>query len=170
MTAVPPALTRGVVFVHAAPPALAPHVEWAIAGVLGSRVRLDWTPQPAAPGLLRAELSWQGRPSTGSKIASALRGWARLRYEVTEEPSPGVEGERYSCTPDLGLFHALIGVHGDVLVPEDRLRAAMLRAATGETELADEVDRLLGRPWDEELEPFRYAGEGAPVRWLHQVV
>ena len=25
-------------------------------------------------------------------------------------------------------------------------------------------------PWDDELEPFRYAGEGAPVRWLHQVV
>jgi Protein of unknown function (DUF3145) len=61
-------------------------------------------------------------------------------------------------------------VHGDVLVPEDRLRAAMARAAAGEAELTDEVDRLLGRPWDEELEPFRYAGDGAPVRWLHQVV
>jgi hypothetical protein len=29
---------------------------------------------------------------------------------------------------------------------------------------------LLGRTWDEELEPFRCAGEGAPVRWLHEVV
>ncbi|MEV1173844.1 DUF3145 family protein, partial [Nonomuraea sp. NPDC049784] len=28
----------------------------------------------------------------------------------------------------------------------------------------------LGRPWDEELEPFRYAGDGAPVRWLHAAV
>ena len=28
-------------------------------------------------------------------------------------------------------------------------------------------DRLLGRPWDAELEPFRCAAEGAPVRWLH---
>ena len=26
-----------------------------------------------------------------------------------------------------------------------------------------------GEAWDEELEPFRHAGEGAPVRWLHQV-
>ena len=25
-------------------------------------------------------------------------------------------------------------------------------------------------PWDDELESFRHAGEGAPVRWLHQVV
>ena len=30
-----PAVTRGVVFVHACPPAIAPHVEWALAGVLG---------------------------------------------------------------------------------------------------------------------------------------
>ena len=29
---------------------------------------------------------------------------------------------------------------------------------------------LLGKAWDDELEPFRYAGDGAPVRWLHQVV
>jgi hypothetical protein len=27
----------------------------------------------------------------------------------------------------------------------------------------------MGGPWDRELEPFRFAGEGAPVRWLHQV-
>jgi Protein of unknown function (DUF3145) len=29
---------------------------------------------------------------------------------------------------------------------------------------------LLGRAWDEELEPFRCADDGAPVRWLHEVV
>ena len=26
---------------------------------------------------------------------------------------------------------------------------------------------LLGQPWDDELEPFRRAGDGAPVRWLN---
>jgi hypothetical protein len=36
--------------------------------------------------------------------------------------------------------------------------------------LESEISRLLGKPWDDELEPFRHAGEGAPVRWLHQVV
>jgi Protein of unknown function (DUF3145) len=161
--------TRGVVYIHAAPPALCPHVEWAVAGILGMRVTLDWTPQPAAPGLLRAELSWQGRPGTAAAIASALRGWALLRFEVTEEPSAGHEGERISCTPTLGLFRATTGVHGDLLVPEDRLRAAMGRAATGGN-LAEELRGLLGTAWDEELEPFRHAGDGAPVRWLHQVV
>ena len=28
---------------------------------------------------------------------------------------------------------------------------------------------LFSEAWDEELEPFRHAAEGAPVRWLHQV-
>jgi hypothetical protein len=63
---------------------------------------------------------------------------------------------------------AVIGVHGDILVPENRLRAALEAVTTGAL-LADELDRLLGRAWDDELEPFRCAGEGAPVRWLHQV-
>ena len=45
----------------------------------------------------------------------------------------------------------------------------MMRAALGEVALEVEVSRLLGKPWDDELETFRHAGEGAPVRWLHQV-
>lgn len=162
--------TRGVLYVHSAPSALCPHVEWAAAGVLGVPVNLDWTPQPAAPGHWRAELSWQAKPGTGSQLASALRGWQLLRYEVTEEPSPGVEGARYSSTPDLGIFHAVIGVHGDIMIPEDRLRAAVDAARRSDGDVADEIDRLLGRAWDAELETFRQAGDGAPVRWLHQVV
>ncbi len=65
---------------------------------------------------------------------------------------------------------AVTGLHGDIMIPEDRLRAALGKAAAGETTLQYEVDRLLGKAWDDELEPFRHAGEGAPVRWLHQVV
>jgi hypothetical protein len=179
--------TRGVVYIHAAPPALCPHVEWAVGGVLGMRVTLDWTPQPTAPGTFRAELSWQADPGTASKLASALRDWMHLRFEVTEEPSAGAEGERYSSTPTLGLFHATTGVHGDIMVREDRLRAALARAATESaiggaadgatdgvidpaTRVMQEMQALLGKAWDDELEPFRYAGDGAPVRWLHQVV
>ncbi|MGH8938208.1 MAG: DUF3145 family protein, partial [Actinomycetes bacterium] len=32
------------------------------------------------------------------------------------------------------------------------------------------LDGLLGVAGDAELEPFRHAGDGAPVRWLHQVI
>ena len=31
------------------------------------------------------------------------------------------------------------------------------------------IDGCSAADWDEELEPFRYAGDGAPVRWLHKV-
>jgi len=172
---------RGVLAVHSAPPALCPHIEWAVAGVLGVAVNLPWVDQPAAPGSVRAELSWQGRPGTSAAITSELAGWNRLRFEVTEDASPGCDAVRYSCTPALGVFSAVVSANGDILVPENRLRAAMTVAAAtasgvlrqaarpGERAgtLEDELARLLGQPWDDELEPFRCAAEGAPVRWLH---
>jgi hypothetical protein len=161
--------TGGVLYVHSAPAALCPHVEWAVAGVLGQRVSLPWCPQAAAPGALRAEISWQAAPGTAARVASSLRGWQMLRFEVAEDPSPGCDGERFSYTPNLGIFSAVTGVHGDILVPENRLRAALVAAASGPARIEDEVRRLTGGPWDDELEPFRRAGDGAPVRWLYEV-
>ena len=35
--------------------------------------------------------------------------------------------------------------------------------------MGEMLEELLGLDWDRELEPFRYAGDGAPVRWLHKV-
>jgi len=162
--------TRGVLFVHSAPSALCPHVEWAVGGVLGVPIALAWTPQPAAQGTYRTELSWQGPVGTAAKVASSLRGWNHLRFEITEEPTVGSEGARYSYTPELGVFHAVTGVHGDLRIPEDRFKAAVVKAALGEATLETAIDKLLGRAWDDELETFRHAGDGAPVRWLHQVV
>ena len=67
--------TRGVLYVHSAPSALCPHIEWAVGGVLGMPVSLDWTPQPAQSGSYRAELSWTGAVGSAAATASALRGW-----------------------------------------------------------------------------------------------
>lgn len=163
-------IARGVVFVHSAPSALCPHIEWAVAGVLGVPVSFDWTAQPAQAGTNRAEFFWSGAIGSAAAIASALKGWTHLRFEVTEDGTPTSEGARYSFTPDLGVFHAVTGLHGDTMIPEDRLKAAVVKAALGDTTLELEVDKLVGKPWDDELETFRHAGEGAPVRWMHQVV
>lgn len=165
-----PLATRGVFFVHSAPAALCPHIEWAVAGVIGAAVNLEWTPQSAQHATYRAEFSWTGDAGTAAAITSALRGWEQVRFEVTEEPTLSTEGARYSYTPDLGVFHAVTGLHGDIMIPEDRIKAAVVKAALGEVALPVELDKLLGKPWDDELEAFRYAGDGAPVRWLHQVV
>ncbi|MDR2253606.1 MAG: DUF3145 domain-containing protein [Bifidobacteriaceae bacterium] len=161
-------ITRGVLFVHSSTRAVCPHVEWVAGNVLGTRVSMDWTTQPAAPGMLRAEHSWQGPQGTGARLASALRGWVHLRYEVTEEASFAVDGGRWSHTPSLGIFHAVIDVHGNAMIPEDRILAA-LECGGDLIELRHKLDVALGRAWDDELEPFRYAGAGAPVRWLHQL-
>ena len=159
---------RGVLYVHSAPPALCPHIEWAVAGIVGAPVSMPWVGQPAAPGALRAELTWQARPGTAGSIASALAGWNRLRFEVTEDSSPGCDGVRHCYTPDLGIFTAVTAANGDIVVPENRLRAATtLALQAGLASLEDEVARLLGTAWDNELEPFRRAADGAPVRWLN---
>lgn len=160
--------TRGVLFVHSIPPALCPHVQWAAGNALGHEVRLEWIEQPAAPGMLRGELSWTGTVGTGARLASALRGWEHLRYEVTEEPALGSDGARWAHTPELGVFHSQVDSVGNVVVGEDRIRSAM-QAAESHGELVSALDMVLGKPWDDELEPFRHAGVGAPVRWLHRV-
>ena len=160
--------SRGVVYVHSAPLAVAPHVEWAIARVLGSPVRLEWSSQPADPTTRRAECTWSGRPGTGAEFAAALRGWPMLRFEVTEEPSIGCDGERFMHVPGRGLFRAAMSVNGDIVIMEDQVRS-VLAAARGSEAIAHALDLLLGTAWDAELEPYRYAGEGAPATWLTQV-
>ncbi|GAA2528420.1 DUF3145 domain-containing protein [Rarobacter incanus] len=161
-------LTRGVVFVHSSPRALCPHLEWAASNLLGYSVHFDWTDQPAEPGSMRAELSWRAEQGTGAKLASAMRGWAHLRYEITEDPSANCDGGRWSHTPELGIFHTPIDVAGNAVIPEDRIRSAMSHAQDPRRMKA-ELDLALGTAWDAELEPFRHAGAGAPVRWLHRV-
>jgi hypothetical protein len=169
---------HGVLYVHSAPPALCPHIEWAVAGVVGAPVGMPWVGQPAAPGALRAEITWHARPGTAGAIASALAGWNRLRFEVTEDSSVGCDGVRHCYTPDLGLFTAVTSANGDIMVSEDRLRSVMQLAARTQNQsssnqqsttpsLEDELGRLLGTAWDNELEPFRRAADGAPVRWLN---
>lgn len=160
--------TRGVVYLHSSPAAVCPHVEWAIAGVLGTRVNLQWTAQPAAAGQLRAECSWTGAVGTGGKLAGKLKSWPMLRFEVTEEASQGTDGERYCHVPGFGLWRARTSANGDVVVAEDQLRA-LVASCRGAESFAHQVDQLLGAAWDDALEPFRRAGDGAPVAWLHQV-
>ncbi len=160
--------SRGVVYVHSAPLAVAPHVEWAIARVLGSPVRLEWSYQPADPSTRRAECSWSGKPGTGAEFAAALRGWPMLRFEVTEEPSPGYDGERFMHVPGRGIFRTAVNVSGDLMMSEHQVRS-VLATARGSEAIAHGLDQLLGTAWDAELEPFRHAGEGAPATWLTQV-
>ena len=170
MVAERPGLTRGVLFVHSTPRALCPHLEWAVSDVLGSRVSLDWLPQPVLPGQVRGEISWQAKAGTAARITSALRQFKTVRYEVAEEPSRSAEGERFAVTPGLGVFRATMGPHGDIMIHEERLRAVLASSGSDLKTMHAGLEAILGTAWDAELEPFRRAGDGVPVRWLHQVV
>ena len=160
--------TRGVLFIHSAPKVLCPHIEWAASAVLHTDISLDWTVQDLDSRFLRAESSWVGAVGTGAQLASALRGWEHLRYEVTDDAAPGTDGGRWMHTPDLGIFFAQTDSAGNVVVPEGRILAALEHAGDA-AQMQRELDLALGRAWDRELEPYRWAGQGAPVKYLHRV-
>lgn len=152
---------RGVVFIHSCPRALLSHAEWAVQRETERLLPYQWTCQPIQSGMSRSELTWFGAAGAGARIASALRGFPNLRFEVTEQC--GATGERFCFTPTLGMFRAAISESGDVVVGEQRLRAAL-----EQPDPIAAVQDLLGQRWDEELEPFRMAADST-VRWLTRV-
>ncbi|MCX4099033.1 DUF3145 domain-containing protein [Nocardia sp. alder85J] len=164
-------VTAGVVYIHSSPAALCPHIEWTLASTLKSPAKLRWTTQPVAAGQLRTTIEWMGPVGTGGRLAQALRAWPVLRFEVTEDPSEGVDGERYCFVPGLGLWHGITSANGDLMVGELRLRAIVesARGRGSAAEIATEIDRALGTAWDDDLEPYR-CGEGAEVTWLRRDV
>lgn len=118
-------------------------------------------------GQMRAVTNWVGPVGTGAQLASALRSWSVLRFEVTEDPSYGVDGHRWCHTPQLGLWSGPMSANGDVMVNEMRLRALM---ESGVDALAVELDSVLGTAWDEALEAYRDGGDTAEVSWLNRGV
>ena len=160
--------SRGTVFIHCCPPAISPHVEWALAGVLARPARLVWTAQAAAPGQVRAEANWIGPAGTGARLAAALRPWPMLRYEITEDASAAGDGERLAHVPGRGFHRVAVSANGDVTVGEERLRGLLQRARTV-ADFQHGLRDLVGWEWDAELEPYRTAGDGAPITLLNQV-
>jgi hypothetical protein len=119
------------------------------------------------PGQLRAVTNWVGPVGTGAQLANALRSWSVLRFEVTEDPSAGVDGQRFCHTPQLGLWSGVMSANGDVMVGEMRMRSLM---SAGADMLVAELDSVLGTAWDEALEPYRSEGDTGEVPWLNRGV
>ncbi|WP_305091786.1 DUF3145 domain-containing protein [Prescottella sp. R16] len=159
-------VTTGVIYVHSSPAALCPHIDWALTSILGARPGWRWSAQPAAGGTLRATLDWEDAVGTGARIAEALRAWPLLYFEVTEDASTGVDGERFSHAPGLGMWRGNTSANGDVVVGEMRLRALLAR---GTDSVTAALEHALGTAWDDVLEPLR-CGSGAAVTWLRRDV
>lgn len=146
--------SHGRLSIYSAPRAVLTHVQWSINEVLGRPHELKWEPQPLASGTWRTHVSWNGSLGAGMKLASALRGWHYLHFEIYEAAMNGSDGSLFMCTSELGLYRANIGAHGDIMINEHQLHSVLLTKVK-EHEVCEEIEKLLGKPWNDALEPFR---------------
>ena len=164
---------RGVVYLHSVPRHLCAHAQWAVLRALGENrtdtADLVWSEQPVTPGAMRSHAQWRGPAGAAAAMASELATFPGIRFEVTQEPEGDACGQRFAFTPTLGLWRGVMNSLGQTTVTEDQLRTALDDALALGRPVTAAVDDLLGTPWDHELESFRWAGEGAVVRWLTQV-
>jgi hypothetical protein len=143
---------RGFLSIHSAPSALRHHIDWAIHTVLGNWVQLAWTPQPLMPGTFRTQLEFRGAQGAAAEIASALRSWHYLNFEVIEGTELG--GELFRFTPGLGIHRAVVDQSGAVLVNENQL-SALLANSFDEESIREGIAAMVGSSWEFELDRFR---------------
>jgi hypothetical protein len=147
----PLALSRGYLVIHSAPTALCRHVDWALQNLLGKSAQLSWRPQPLLPGTHRGICQWRDQSGLGAEVASALRAWHYLRFEIREEGAG--ESVLYRFTPSLGIHRAVIDGAGCVMVNENQITSVL---NLDEESLRESLARGLGSAWDLELEQFRH--------------
>jgi hypothetical protein len=141
----------GLVVIHSAPTALRQHIEWGLNSLLGAPHNLFWREQPLAAGTVRSTVEFRAPSGTAAKIATALKNWHYLRFEVSEMGPHG--GEIFRCTPELGIHRAMVDSVGTILVSEDLIRKALTHF--DELEIRNSLGIALGSEWDVALEPFR---------------
>lgn len=141
----------GLVTIHSAPSALRQHIEWGLNSLLGAPQNVFWRDQPMAPGTVRTTLEFRAPHGMAAKIATALKNWHYLRFEVSELGIHG--GEIFRCTPELGIHRAAIDSVGTIMVSEDQIHKAL--AHFDDLEVRKNLGLALGSDWEEALEPFR---------------
>jgi hypothetical protein len=125
--------------------ALIRHVEWSIESVLG-RVQIDWRNQPLAAGTQRTQIEWRANKDLSAELASALKSWHYLRFEITSG------NQMFRHTPDLGMHRSRIDEMGNILLTENQIKFSL---AKSDDALRESLDVALGTEWEVELEPFR---------------
>ena len=138
-------MNRGFLSIHSCPMALIRHVEWSIESVLG-RVQIDWRNQPLAAGTQRTQIEWRANKDLSAELASALKSWHYLRFEITSG------NQMFRHTPDLGMHRSRIDEMGNILITENQIKFSL---AKSDDAMRESLDVALGTEWEVELEPFR---------------
>jgi hypothetical protein len=145
---------RGFLTIHSTPSALRHHIDWGIQAVLGNWVKPTWSPQPLIPGSFRTQIEFRDRQGAAAELASSLRSWHYLNFEVIENTDNG--GELFRCTPELGIHRAVVDQTGAVILSENQL-SVVLKNSLDEESIRDAIAALLGSSWEYELDRFRSA-------------
>ena len=156
---------RGLLTIHSAPSALRRHIDWAIQNIVGADAQVNWQPQSLMVGTFKTKCQWRGRAGSGAEIASTLRSWHYLNFEVLEENANG--GELFRFTPELGLHRAITDLSGGVLLNEFAINNVIAKAFD-EDSIREGLALAMGTPWDSQLEKFRGAGMAEAAR-LHAI-
>ena len=143
---------HGRLNIYSCPKALIKHLEAGLERELNERVNINWQSQVLKPGSYRGQMSYSSAIGSGAKIVNALKSWSYLIFELSEFNSS--EGSIYFYTKDLGLYRGSINSHGQIVVSEDMLESAITQNLS-QSDLTIALEKLMGRPWDIFLEPFR---------------
>ena len=141
----------GLLTIHSAPSALRQHIEWGLNAILGYTGEYSWRDQPLAPGTLRTIVEYRAPLGTAAKIATSLKNWHYLRFEVQEFCSEGAELFRF--TPELGMHRALTDGTGSILICENVIRKSL--ETFDDLEIRENLEAALGSAWELALEPMR---------------
>jgi len=141
----------GLVTIHSAPLALRQHIEWGLNSLLGAPQNYTWREQPLLVGTIRTTLEFRAPAGTSAKIATALKNWHYLRFEVQDLGKNG--GELFRCTPELGMHRAQIDASGSIQISENVIRKSL--ATFDDLEVRENLELALGATWELALEPMR---------------
>jgi predicted lysophospholipase L1 biosynthesis ABC-type transport system permease subunit len=98
------------------------------------------------------QLEFRDRQGAAAELASSLRSWHYLNFEIIENTDNG--GELFRCTPELGIHRAVVDQTGAVILTENQLSAA-LKNSLDEESIRESIADLLGSSWESELDRFR---------------
>lgn len=149
----------GRILIYSTPAALMQHIEWAINQALGQVISFSWVNQPLNPGAKAMEFEYKHHLSVAAKLATALKAWHYIRFEIREVNKSTQDATYYRATPDLGLHQGQLASNGDVVLNENQINTIIKNSFSYE-KLQANLENALGISWDIELEPYRIALAG----------
>jgi hypothetical protein len=143
---------HGRLNIYSCPKALIKHLEAGLERELNESINIKWQSQILKPGSYRGQISYSSAIGSGAKIVNALKSWSYLIFELSEFNSS--EASIYLYNKELGLYRGSINSQGQIVVSEDMLKSAITQNLS-QSDLTIALEKLMGRPWDDFLEPFR---------------